>query len=94
MASFSIFSSNYSKIRAAEEAAAKKAEEEGEERERELGKLADRDLLPGGEKDPLLSAVNHALSEGYYNDEGVGGEDAYYNQGNSGQGMGRGRMTG
>ena len=72
-------------VRAAEEAEAKKAEEDGErERDRESGKREDH-LLGGG---------NVALAEGYYNDEVVGGEDAYYNQGNNGQGMGRGRMIG
>ena len=34
---------------------------------------------------------NAALPEGYYNDEGVGGEDTYYG---NGQAMGRGRMMG
>ena len=34
------------------------------------------------------------MPEAYYNDEGVNGEDAYYNQGNNGQGMGRSRMVG
>ena len=77
-------------IRAAAEAEAKRLEEEGEggerEKEPESGKR---------EEDRLLGEGNVALpSEGYYNDELVGGEDAYYNQGNNGQGMARGRMMG
>ena len=76
-------------VRAAEEAEAKKAEEDGErERDRqESGKREDHLLGLGG-------GNVAALTEGYYNDEVVGGEDAYYNQGNNGQGMGRGRMMG
>ena len=75
-------------VRAAEEAEAKKAEEDGE-RER------DRESTREGIFAAAVPASNvAALTEGYYNDEVVGGEDAYYNQGNNGQGMGRGRMMG
>ena len=76
-------------VRAAEEAEAKKAEEDGE-RIFNIGESG------GKREDRLLGGAGNvaALTEGYYNDEVVGGEDAYYNQGNNGQGMGRGRMMG
>ena len=77
-------------VRAAEEAEAKKAEEDGE-RIFNIGECSGKTR-----EDHLLGGAGNvaALTEGYYNDEVVGGEDAYYNQGNNGQGMGRGRMMG